>query len=638
MAQKKLRIALASLAAGAMACSSLTAFADVDSNSINIDDGWYKGRIAGADRFQTAARAAQSLSLDEASRTTVVLANAYAWSDVLAATPLADELNTTVLYTNKDSFPKATADALKSLKAKGVDSVVIVGGTAVVSQSVVDQLAGLGFVNKRLDAAGVDYQYQVDRVAGADRYETALLLAADTVDQYAGVPGVAAQRKNVARLSNLEAEFQAATKALEAARAKTAAALDDVAAKTVADAAARAALKALTDQLVVEGNIAALQETASAKNNAVVVANNKVLDIQTVQGYVNAWVSEYVNAAADHFQDDEWADVVDFFGSRNLSVTLSSGTYSGTLADLSTTLPYLQDASTATGSVQAVGLDLVTLLAEAKEQQTTAVEEAGAANLALQNAINNSAANSALRERIAQATKAVNDAAAALVKAQNALTAAQSDEANAQVALTNATENRPSTKNVVDAKKAYEDAVAAALAAGKEHPAFLATGLDFADALAAGPAAAKEDDGGVVLLTNGSTVPASTARYLASNPNVVGVGGPAATAALSVNPKAVTYVGKDRYQTATKLAGAYFDSYDNIGLASGQVAADAVVAGAVMANVDSTLVLTQAKALPKVTDQFLAYDVDGAKLVVFGGKEAISDAVVDAAERAVEKR
>ena len=36
----------------------------------------------------------------------------------------------------------------------------------------------LAAIGQRLDAAGVDYQYQVDRVAGADRYETALLLAA----------------------------------------------------------------------------------------------------------------------------------------------------------------------------------------------------------------------------------------------------------------------------------------------------------------------------------------------------------------------------------------------------------------------------------------------------------------------------
>jgi putative cell wall-binding protein len=100
----------------------------------------------------------------------------------------------------------------------------------------------------------------------------------------------------------------------------------------------------------------------------------------------------------------------------------------------------------------------------------------------------------------------------------------------------------------------------------------------------------------------------------------------------------VKYVGKDRYETATKLANAYFDDYDYIGLASGEVAADAVVAGAVMANVDATLVLTQASKLPKATDQFLSYDVDGASLVVFGGKAAISNDVVDAAERAVNKR
>jgi putative cell wall-binding protein len=633
MAQKKLRIALASLAAGAMACSSLAAFADVDSSGININNGWYDGRIAGADRFQTAVRASQALQV-EGNRDTIVIANAYSWSDVLAATPIADELDTTVLYSNKDSLGARTVAELKRLKAEeGVTNVLIVGGTAAVSEKVVAELSGLGF--KNTDAA-----YQVDRVGGTDRFDTALLLALEAVNSYEGNSQIRDARAAIAALDYKEAAYQDALKVWAAARKDTTEKLAVVVAKGAARDAAQAALNAALAGIVSSVPMPS-EADMNAAADAVVDTRNAVNNIRIVENFVNGVVARYAADLGTDFQNDPWTDVVAHFGSESFSVTLAGNpnptTYTGTLAELTNDVPQLNEAASFAGTattVKEVQFDL------ANYQLNYALDNAQSANNALAELMEQAQAsqeaadlNAAQQKKIADASKALADAQKALDDANAALVKAQQAEDDAQAKVVARAADRPTETQVDAAKKAYNDAVNAALVAAKRYPAFLATGLDFADALAAGPAAA--DEMGVVLLTNGETVPAATARYLAANPNEVAVGGPASRA---VPTASVKYVGKDRYETATKLANAYFDDYDYIGLASGEVAADAVVAGAVMANVDATLVLTQASKLPKATDQFLSYDVDGASLVVFGGKAAISNDVVDAAERAVNKR
>ena len=71
----------------------------------------------------------------------------------------------------------------------------------------------------------------------------------------------------------------------------------------------------------------------------------------------------------------------------------------------------------------------------------------------------------------------------------------------------------------------YATAVAVAKALGSPTTVLLATGTNFPDALAAGPAAAHVH--GAILLTNGSTVPTETASYLAGAHTTYAIGGPA---------------------------------------------------------------------------------------------------------------
>jgi putative cell wall-binding protein len=127
--------------------------------------GFVVERVAGNDRFETAAAVARNsgaanVGVKGAEGRTVLLANGFAPADALSAGPLAYGQQWPVLLTNADALPVATTRALDDL---GIQHVVVVGGTAVVSDGVVEQLQGSGRT--------------VERVAGADREATATALA-----------------------------------------------------------------------------------------------------------------------------------------------------------------------------------------------------------------------------------------------------------------------------------------------------------------------------------------------------------------------------------------------------------------------------------------------------------------------------
>jgi putative cell wall-binding protein len=166
----------------------------------------------------------------------------------------------------------------------------------------------------------------------------------------------------------------------------------------------------------------------------------------------------------------------------------------------------------------------------------------------------------------------------------------------------------------------FATAVAVADALGDPYTVFLATGTDFPDALAAGPAATKA--GGVVLLTNGSTLPAETSAYLSTHHGTVyAVGGPAAAA----DPSALPLVGGDRYATAIVVADQLFTSPSTIGVASGVGFADALAGGAMLAHTSGPLVLTDPNTLPGPASSYLTANAASlATVSIFGGTSAVS--------------
>ena len=169
----------------------------------------------------------------------------------------------------------------------------------------------------------------------------------------------------------------------------------------------------------------------------------------------------------------------------------------------------------------------------------------------------------------------------------------------------------------------YATAVAVANALGSPSTVFLATGINFPDALSAGPAAAHL--GGVVLLTDGSSMPSITRAYLNAHPGTVyAIGGPAAAA----DGGAARIVGADRMSTAASVASTFFTAPLSLGVASGATFADAMSGGAYLARLGGPILLTYPTSVPASTSNYLSAVRSGlASSSIFGGTAAISTGV-----------
>ncbi|MDR0434402.1 MAG: cell wall-binding repeat-containing protein [Gracilibacteraceae bacterium] len=118
-------------------------------------------RLAGADRYQTAARIAQA---GWESAENVVLASGADASlvDALAVAPLAKLLGAPILITESSRLSEAAAAELRRLGAR---NVYLAGGSGVIGQPVVDAVVAMG-------ARAIP-------LGGADRFATAANIAAE---------------------------------------------------------------------------------------------------------------------------------------------------------------------------------------------------------------------------------------------------------------------------------------------------------------------------------------------------------------------------------------------------------------------------------------------------------------------------
>ena len=126
--------------------------------------GYETQRVAGPTRIETAIEVARvgaaganralmvrGFGSDEATDPT------QGWVDALSSGPLALDLDAPILLTQQETLTSATAAYLDE---SGITEIIIIGGTAAVSETVETQLLGLG--------------YGVFRIAGTDRVDTAL--------------------------------------------------------------------------------------------------------------------------------------------------------------------------------------------------------------------------------------------------------------------------------------------------------------------------------------------------------------------------------------------------------------------------------------------------------------------------------
>lgn len=116
-----------------------------------------KKYLGGNDRYETAVKVSEE---GWRSSDNVVLVNGTAIADALSAAPFAREKNAPILLTGSDKLTWATKDRIRELGAR---KVYIIGGTGVVSNSIVRELENMGI--------------SVERIHGLDRYETSLEVA-----------------------------------------------------------------------------------------------------------------------------------------------------------------------------------------------------------------------------------------------------------------------------------------------------------------------------------------------------------------------------------------------------------------------------------------------------------------------------
>ncbi|MHB1017132.1 MAG: cell wall-binding repeat-containing protein [Coriobacteriia bacterium] len=114
------------------------------------------GALQGDTRYETAVEVA--LSAFE-SADTAIIASGENFPDALAAAGLAGSYGAPLLLVRQDAVPEVVSGALATL---GVSDVIIIGGGGAVSAGVESTL---------------DATYNVDRIEGADRYETAARVA-----------------------------------------------------------------------------------------------------------------------------------------------------------------------------------------------------------------------------------------------------------------------------------------------------------------------------------------------------------------------------------------------------------------------------------------------------------------------------
>ena len=190
--------------------------------------------------------------------------------------------------------------------------------------------------------------------------------------------------------------------------------------------------------------------------------------------------------------------------------------------------------------------------------------------------------------------------------------------------------------------------------------ALLATGRDFADALALAPIAATGPH--PLLLTHTDGLPDSVRAFFTaaladgSIEQIIVAGGPGAVSEDVVNEltnlgfTVVRVGGVDRYDTSVRMArfalrsgvngaGTCLDN-NRVALATGLVYADGLSGGPLIARLDGATILVKPNEVPHLVDNFLAWhrlDHTDLTLTVFGGPAAISYEVVGMARESAKR-
>lgn len=124
-------------------------------------------RIAGSDRVMTAIAASQDIYKVSPGVTSLVLSRADSYADALAGTPLASYVGGPLLLTGGATLDARTEAEIKRVLTPN-GTVYVLGGTAAISDGIATTLTLSG--------------YTVTRLAGANRYDTAVKIAEQGIE------------------------------------------------------------------------------------------------------------------------------------------------------------------------------------------------------------------------------------------------------------------------------------------------------------------------------------------------------------------------------------------------------------------------------------------------------------------------
>ncbi len=125
---------------------------------IEPDGSFYYVQYAGTDRYDVAAQLDRDVF--DPGVPVIYIASGEKYPDALSAGPAAAKEQGGLLLVTHDSIPATTLDALNYLQPH---KIVVVGGSATISDAVFTQLAGI--------------QSSILRIGGADRYEVSRNIA-----------------------------------------------------------------------------------------------------------------------------------------------------------------------------------------------------------------------------------------------------------------------------------------------------------------------------------------------------------------------------------------------------------------------------------------------------------------------------
>lgn len=179
------------------------------------------------------------------------------------------------------------------------------------------------------------------------------------------------------------------------------------------------------------------------------------------------------------------------------------------------------------------------------------------------------------------------------------------------------------TATRVAGENRYETAAKiAALVGGSQ--AIVTYGRDFPDSLAVAPVAASKSM--PILLTEKNHVPEETKKALNQYSSSILVGGKGVVSDSVKNqlPRATRISGKDRYDTAAKVAEKYYSSSNSTVIATGESYADALTGSVLAAKKGSPVMLVQSNNVPssvKSTVDKLGIN----QFTIIGGTSVISE-------------